>query len=151
MANLFSKYKLELVKESTLQYQDVVDFSANNPSAVNEVLNALKLRQNTEEVLILISLDNKNKVVGAFEVSRGSLSSSVVHPREVFKRAILLNASSVIVAHNHPSGVPEPSKEDISITKRLLDVGKLVGIDLLDHIIVGDNDKFVSLKERGVI
>ena len=150
MALQFSKYKLEMVRETCFKYQDI-DVITSTPHAVNEVLDMLRLRENSEEVLILLSLNTKNRVIGAFEVSRGSLNTSVVHPREVFKRALLQNADSIIIAHNHPSGNPEPSKEDIAITTRLQDVGKLVGIQLLDHLIVGESGKYVSLKERGVL
>ena len=81
---------------------------------------------------------------------RGTINTSLVHPREVFKRALLNNASNIMVAHNHPSGDPNPSKEDIQITERLKEAGNLLGINLLDHIIVGE-DKYISLKEKGVL
>ena len=83
-------------------------------------------------------------------VSVGSLTASVVHPREVFKLAIQQTAASMILVHNHPSGDPNPSREDINITNRLVQVGKLMDIPVLDHIILGDN-KYISLKEKGVI
>ena len=82
--------------------------------------------------------------------SVGSLTASVVHPREVFKLAIQQTAASMILVHNHPSGDPNPSREDINITNRLVQVGKLMDIPVLDHIILGDN-KYISLKEKGVI
>ena len=97
----------------------------------------------------LITLDTKNNITGIFTVSTGSLNASIVHPREVFKRAVLQNAASIIICHNHPSGDPTPSQEDINTTKRIYDAGKILGIELLDHIIIGDND-YISLKERGV-
>jgi len=78
----------------------------------------------------------------------GSLNLSIVHPREVMKPAILSNAAGVIVGHNHPSGNPEPSQEDIQVTKKLVEAGKIIGIEVFDHIILGD-EKFVSLKEKG--
>src|SRR5207244_2397556 len=83
-------------------------------------------------------------------VSVGSLDATIVHPREVFKPAILMNAAQILVAHNHPSGDPEPSPEDRLITNRLSQVGETLGIELLDHVIVGDQT-FVSLKQRGQI
>ena len=82
-------------------------------------------------------------------MSTGSLNSSIVHPREIFKRAVLQNAASIIICHNHPSGDPTPSQEDINTTKRIYDAGKILGIELLDHVIIGDN-KYTSLKEKGV-
>jgi len=83
-------------------------------------------------------------------VSIGDLSSSIVHPREVYKDAVVASAASIIVAHNHPSGDPTPSGEDVAVTKRLISAGEIMGIDLLDHIVIGDG-VFVSLKERGLI
>lgn len=100
------------------------------------------------EHLVVMMLSTKNKVNAIHTVSIGSLNASIVHPREVFKAAIVANAASVILGHNHPSGDPNPSREDIAVTKRLADVGNVVGIELLDHVIVGD-EKFYSLKERG--
>jgi DNA repair protein RadC len=103
-----------------------------------------------EESMVMITLDTKNNITGLFTVSQGSLNSSIVHPREIYKRAILQNAASIIIAHNHPSGDTTPSQEDIAVTKRISEAGKLLGIELLDHIIVGDIG-FCSLKERGII
>ena len=80
----------------------------------------------------------------------GSLNASIVHPREVFKEALRRSAASIICIHNHPSGDPSPSREDIEVTKRLNECGKILGIELLDHLIIGEN-KFVSLKEKGYL
>lgn len=101
-----------------------------------------------QEVFILITLNSKNNVLSKKEIFRGSLNSSLVHPREVFKEALKDSAASIIVCHNHPSGDPTPSKEDINITKRIKECGKIMGIDLLDHIIIGDKS-YISLKEEG--
>ena len=95
-------------------------------------------------------LNTKNSIVGIQEITRGSLSASIVHPREVYKAAILHNAASIILAHNHPSGSPSPSREDIAVTERILKAGKILDIPLLDHVIIGD-PRFVSLKEKGII
>lgn len=94
-------------------------------------------------------LDTKNGVLRSRTVSVGDLSSSIVHPREVFAEAIRHSAASLIVAHNHPSGDPAPSPEDIAVTKRLAEAGELLGIEVLDHIVLGDN-RWVSLKEKGL-
>ncbi|TVM04227.1 MAG: hypothetical protein CV087_00865 [Candidatus Brocadia sp. WS118] len=110
-----------------------------------------QLRDKKQEVFLAVLLDNKNRIIKIeSHVSTGSLTSSIVHPREVFNPAIKESAASVIFVHNHPSGDPEPSKEDIQITQRLAEVGTLIGIKVLDHIIIG-NEKYVSLKERGII
>jgi DNA repair protein RadC len=95
-------------------------------------------------------LNTKNHILKNCLVSIGSLNSSLVHPREVFKQAIKSSGAAVILIHNHPSGDPYPSNEDIEITKRLHEAGKIVGIEVLDHIIIGDGS-FVSLKERSVL
>ena len=108
------------------------------------------LRYQKKEHLKSILLDTKNKVLAIKTVSVGDLSSSIVHPREVYKDAVLASAASIIVAHNHPSGDPTPSAEDVAVTKRLIQSGEIMGIDLLDHIVLGDGT-FVSLKERGLI
>ena len=101
------------------------------------------------EHLVLLTLDTKNKITSINTICIGSLNASVVHPREVFKPAILSNAASIILAHNHPSGDTTPSKEDISITRRIKDGGDLLGIKLLDHLIIGDD--YTSLKEKGIV
>jgi DNA repair protein RadC len=101
-----------------------------------------------EENLMVLCLNTKNRIIESKIVSVGSLNSSIVHPREVFKQAIRVHAASIIIAHNHPSGDPTPSVEDTTITTRLKECGKIVGIELLDHIIVGDGI-FISLKEKG--
>lgn len=103
-----------------------------------------------QEVLKVILLSTKNIIIGTKDVFKGSLNSSIVHPREIFKQAIKRNSASIIICHNHPSGDPTPSKEDINVTLRIKECGKIIGIELLDHIIIGKN-KFVSFKETGQI
>jgi DNA repair protein RadC len=94
-------------------------------------------------------MNTKNKIVGVFEISHGTVNASLVTPREVFQKALLANAVSIILMHNHPSGDSTPSQQDIEITKRLVEAGKIVGVDVLDHIVVGDN--YVSLKGKGYV
>ena len=108
------------------------------------------LKSSDREQMVAILLDTKNGVNGLHVVSVGDLSSAVVHPREVFKAAILANAASLILAHNHPSGDPTPSPEDIAVTRRIAEAGELLGIELLDHVVVGHGGRFVSLKEKGI-
>lgn len=102
------------------------------------------------EYFLVICLDTKNQPTAINICHMGSLNASIVHPREVLKPAILSNSASIIVAHNHPSSDPTPSREDIEVTKRLIEAGRIIGIDLLDHIIVG-TDRFISLKEKGYV
>ena len=95
-----------------------------------------------------ILLNTKHKIIGVEEAAKGSLTSTIVHPREVYKSVILANAAAVIFVHNHPSGDPAPSREDLEITRRLRDVGELLGIRVLDHIVVG-HDRYVSMVDDG--
>lgn len=109
----------------------------------------LRMHEESEEYLYMICMNVKNKIVGVFEISHGNVNSSVVGVREVFQKALLANAVSIIVMHNHPSGDCTPSAEDIRVTKRMKDAGDILGVQLLDHIIIGDN--YCSLKEKGYI
>jgi DNA repair protein RadC len=108
-----------------------------------------RLKRKKKEYFLVLSLDTKNQLIKVSEVSIGSLDTSVVHPREVFKEAISASAASVILVHNHPSGDPQPSDDDVKLTKRLAETGEIVGIAVLDHIVVGEN-RFVSLKREGL-
>ncbi|MBB6633917.1 RadC family protein [Cohnella thailandensis] len=108
------------------------------------------LRHYREEHFVCLFLNTKNQVIGRQTLSIGSLSASVVHPREVFRAAIRRSSASILCAHNHPSGDPTPSPEDIQITKRLAEAGQLLGIELLDHLVIGDN-RYISLKESGCL
>jgi len=137
---------VKLVKESSLLYKER---SVRSPQDGYRLLK-LFLEEKDREYFIVASLDTKNQPVSINVCHIGSLNSSIVHPREVLKSAILSNAASIIVGHNHPSGKTEPSQEDIEVTKRLIEAGNIIGIDVLDHIIVG-NDTFTSLKEKGYI
>lgn len=103
------------------------------------------------EVFLVMMLNTKNQVIGLHRAHVGSLNASVVHPRDVLKCAILNNANSIIVSHQHPSGDPTPSREDIDVTKRLAEAGRLLGIEVLDHVIVTHTGKHVSLKEKGYL
>ena len=109
-----------------------------------------QLKGKKKEHFLVLCLDTRNRLIDCKLVSMGSLDTSVVHPREVFKEAISSCAASVIFAHNHPSGDPEPSKEDVELTRRLVKAGEIVGIDVLDHIIVCD-EGFISLKARNLL
>ncbi|MBV7505647.1 DNA repair protein RadC [Bacillus sp. sid0103] len=102
------------------------------------------------EEFVCLGLNTKNEVMFRQTVFTGSLNASIVHPRETFLPLIKRYCASAIVAHNHPSGQPAPSREDIEVTKRLVEVGKIVGIELLDHVIIG-HEKFISLKEKGYL
>lgn len=143
-------YKLQLVKDTSARYDFKSRKISSPESAVHIIKEVFEMDAQCEEIMVLIALNTKNNIVGCFEVSRGSLNSSIVHPREIFKRAIAINAASIILGHNHPSGDPAPSGEDINTTNRIKECGKILGIDVLDHVIIGENS-YVSLKERGVL
>lgn len=109
-----------------------------------------EMKHLTQEHFVVIFLDTKNYVIGKRTIFIGSLNKAIVHPREVFKEAIKRSSASIICAHNHPSGDPTPSEQDIGLTHRLYEAGELIGIKVLDHLIIGD-EQFVSLKEKGYI
>ena len=121
----------------------------NSPQDVAHIVME-EMRYLDREHFRVVSLSTKNHVLGISPVSIGSLNSSLVHPRECFKEAIRRNSNAIILLHNHPSGDPTPSQEDIEVTRRLADGGKILGIEVLDHLIIGDN-RFISLKERGIL
>nr|WP_154896281.1 DNA repair protein RadC [Paenibacillus xylanexedens] len=109
-----------------------------------------QLRYLQKEHFVCLFLNSKNHIIAQETLSMGSLNASIVHPREVFRAAIKCSSASIVCAHNHPSGDPTPSPEDIQITKRLIEAGSIVGIEVLDHIIIGDGT-YVSLKEKGLV
>lgn len=102
----------------------------------------------SQEHFVVLFLNTKNQVLHKKTIFIGSLNASIVHPREIFREAVKRSAASIICAHNHPSGVPTPSPEDIEVTTRLMEAGLIIGIDLIDHIIIGDH-QFISMKEKG--
>ena len=123
-----------------------------NPIAITGPQDVYKylreIGQLDRESFYCLHLNARNKLISCEEVSKGTLSASLVHPREVFKAAIIRSASGIIVSHNHPSGDPAPSADDYEITKRLDRVGELVGIEVLDHVVIG-NGIYWSMKEKG--
>jgi len=108
-----------------------------------------RLKGKKKEHFLALLLDTRNQLIKVAEISVGSLDTSIVHPREVFKEAISASAASVIFVHNHPSGDPEASEDDVRLTKRLAEAGEIVGIDVLDHIIITDKE-YLSLKSKGL-
>lgn len=144
-------FTVKLVKESGKLYE----LDTKKVSGPRDGADIIKTVLNTDELpnehFIMLSLSSKNEVIGFHTIFVGTLNASIVHPREIFQQALLNNAASIIVAHNHPSGDPTPSQEDIQVTRRLVEAGKILGIELLDHLILGHGDKFVSLKEKGYL
>ena len=139
-------YVAELTKR---RYRGKTPRSIRGPDDVVAVLGP-KLRKESREHFLVLLLNARHEVIGKETVSIGTLNASIVHPREVFRPAILASAASIILAHNHPSGDPEPSEEDLGITKRLAEVGELVGIGVLDHVIVASRG-VVSFRARKLV
>jgi DNA repair protein RadC len=149
MVNI-QKFSLRIVKESGGRYD--IDKYVRNPFQARDLfVEVVELDRRAEEVFAIATLDVKNKVTGVFEVSTGTLTSSLVTPREVFKRAILQNAAGIVLAHNHPSGVADASSDDVSVTKKLQKAGKIMGINVVDHIIIGSRYNFISMQEENLM
>lgn len=138
---------LKVVKESSILYQNR---KVSSPHDAQLLIEPLLLDCDREKFLIAC-LNTKNEPIGISTISVGSLNASLVHPREVYKIAILSNAASIILCHNHPSGDPTPSEEDKRITTRLLDAGDILGIKVIDHIIIGEKDRYFSFKENSIL
>lgn len=141
----FCWVSLKLVREKKTEYLSTI----HSPIDAVIILQPM-LEDCDREKFIALLLDTKNHVVAANTVSIGTVNASLVHPREIFKVALLCNASAVILAHNHPSGNPTPSHEDIDITNRLKKAGEILGIEVIDHIIIGDGT-WTSFREKGLI
>lgn len=138
----------QLVKEMSTNYK-VCDFLDSPNLIYNMMCDVFHTDRQTEEICYLLCLNNKHKLQGIFEISRGTVNTSLMSPREIFIKALLCGAVNIVIVHNHPSGDTSPSKEDIETTKKIKESGSLIGIPLLDHIIIGDN--FYSMLENGFI
>lgn len=151
------KYKTRLTENKRIVLEKEVSVNVpllshviKSPEDVAQVgKEFMRIHEEPEEYMYMICMNTKNKIIGVFEISHGTANSSIVRPREVFQKALLANAVSIILLHNHPSGDPKPSREDIDVTKRLTEAGRVLGVDVLDHIIIGDT--YVSLKEKGYL
>lgn len=145
-------FSLRYVKEQSVPYMDYMEENpVSSPSKVAEIMNDIfELDERAEEYFYILCLNTKNQITSISEVSHGTINASLVRPAEVFKRALMANANSLILVHNHPSGMTSPSKEDRDITKRLQEGGELLALRVLDHVIIGHNDYF-SFKEHGMI
>lgn len=146
MSNLVQSYTLMLVKDKSVDYSTYGQVT--NPQLFINIVNEMYgMDSRAEECVVIMALNVRKNPIGVFFVSQGSLKSSDVHPREVFKRLLLNNADSFIIGHNHPSGDVEPSNNDLNIMERLSEVGELVGIELVDFLIIG-NGNYYSYEER---
>jgi DNA repair protein RadC len=140
-------YKIMLVREGRVPcYNHQIRSSADASTLLHTFLADVD-----REYFVIILLNRKNRVIGVNTVSVGSLTASIVHPREVFKGAILSNAASIICGHNHPSTDCQPSKEDRAITARLVEAGKLLGISILDHVVIGGEGRYFSFADENLL
>lgn len=139
-----NKVELQLVREKSFDY----NFPVRSADILYQKFKYLADRP--QEEMIAVYLDAKNRISAYYQVSKGSTQSTIVVPADVLRPALLCNASSIILIHNHPSGSPDPSREDISITNRIKDACEMMGMKLLDHIVIGDS-RYVSMAETGLI
>ena len=139
-------YRVTLVREGGLRTDDI---KLSSSAMASKILRTYLADVDREHFVVLL-LNHKQQVIGIHTVSIGSLTASIVHPREVFKVAILSNAAALVCGHNHPSGHPKPSTEDKAITHQLVEAGKLLGISVIDHIIIGETQYF-SFADEGLI
>ncbi len=143
-----------IIKVKSVEIREI-EYSYDKRPKINcmdDVVKAVKpmIADPNKEFFIALYLNTKNGILKQEVISVGSLNANIVHPREVFRTACMVSASSIIVAHNHPSGDPTPSREDIELTKKLSEAGKMIGIELLDHVIIG-YDRNYGFKESGQI
>jgi DNA repair protein RadC len=139
-----ARYRREMVREDAPAW---VSMRFTSPRQVFEMFYDLRLE--VKEHFIALHLDGKNRIACLDRVSLGSLNQSIVHPREVFKTACMSSAAAILLIHNHPTGDPSPSREDLDITRRLKEAGDLLGIKLIDHIIIGES--YLSFVEQGLL
>jgi DNA repair protein RadC len=146
---VFRQYSLRLVKEKAAEY-DAPKYVKTSEDIVRVCREVMGLHEQAEENLVCFDLNTKNAIVAIRVVSIGTINSSLVHPREVFKGALMSNANSVIIAHNHPSGEVEPSAADHIVTRQIWKAGELLQVQLLDHVVIG-HDGYYSYLDSGVL
>jgi len=139
----------ELARRYSTAGKALVGKTFSSPKDIFEAFH-LRLRDEKREHFFVVTLDARHRVIGEHLVSVGSLSSSIVHPREVFRPAIREAAGAVVLVHNHPSGDPRPSEEDVAVTRRLANASELIGIRVLDHVVIGDG-RYASFREEGLV
>ena len=152
------KYKTKLTEDQKVTLEK--EMSVNCPDLERKMLSPervamfgkhfLRMHELSEEYMYMVCVNTKLEMTSVFEISHGNVNSSIVGTREVFQKALLANAVSIFLMHNHPSGDSTPSREDIQVTKRLIDAGNIIGVQVLDHIIIG-RPGYTSLKEKGHI
>jgi len=142
------RYSIRLVKESEIFYEHK---RINGAKMVYDLLYTIGLHEKAGEEFHSFYVNTKNEIIGMEMISKGTLNASLVHPREVFKGALLANANALILAHNHPSGDVEPSSADKQVTQRLVDAGMLLDVKILDHVVIGSKGGYFSFSESDLI
>ena len=147
MSKKTSRKRIDIVSTRMLKEYSIL-YATRRVESPEDAVGLMKdfLEDLDREQVMLLCLNTKGEPTHISTISTGSLTASIVHPREVFKTAFLANANKIMIFHNHPSGDPTPSKQDMEITKRLKEAGELMGIELLDHIIIGDQGRYESLR-----
>ena len=143
---------IKAVYETLIVREEITDYMSRGTryTAPSQIFNTFSfLQRETKEYFIALHLDGKNRILCIDMVSVGSLNQSIVHPRDTLKNSLLSSAAAIILVHNHPTGDPAPSSEDIAITKRLREAGDIIGIKILDHIIIGET--YFSFTEKGLL
>lgn len=149
MAAIFKKYDVRLVQEHSGRY-DLDKKITSSVQAADICRQLYDMNNLSYEKIVMLTLNTQHQVVGCFEVARGTVDEASIYPREIATRALLTNAKAVILAHNHPSGTPSPSRVDIKVTQKVKDILAMLSIELLDHIIVA-HDSYYSIAEEGQI
>lgn len=145
-----TRYTVKLVKEECKRYE-VENPVRSVTSAVNLLNKVFDFEHLTTEMFVMLALDTRKKIIGTFIISQGVINSALVSPRDIYQRAFLSNAHSIIVAHNHPSGNTEPSQEDKILTKTIVDAGKIMGVDVCDSLIICGENNYYSFLAEGLI
>jgi DNA repair protein RadC len=143
--------RIETLRVSVVRERSPLSYALAAPIDAARTARELVGDDLDREVFGILLVNTRNRITAMHIVSVGTLNGAYVHPREVFKAAILGNAAAIILFHNHPSGDPDPSREDRELTRRLTDAGRILGIEVLDHVILGDEARYYSFKEHGVL
>lgn len=147
--DFFEIQRCVLVRDGQMEY-DAENFTVTCSDDLAMVGRRLGIDSCAEEYFVMMCFNAKGRIIALHEISHGDISSSCAHPRDVFKRALLNNAASIAIMHSHPSGDSKPSQQDIATTKRLMEAGEILGVPVIDHIILGD-ENYSSMKASGII
>jgi DNA repair protein RadC len=146
---IVSRYRLSLVKEAETPYLGRPCNSPAQAASLTAELAGELCQGEPREVMLAFYLDTRHRLIAYQQAFAGTLSRAAVEPRLILQMALATNAAAIIVTHNHPSGVPDPSLEDLTFTRRLAEAGDAVGVKLVDHVVVGEHGRWVSIRERG--